>query len=381
MSVRRTVASMTPNPVAALDVVALDAYLRSRTETDQFTGVVRVDQDAADGTSRTLLEQGYGFASRAWQVPCTPDIRFDNASNTKLFTAVAALQQMDAGAFALDTSVIEYLGFAGTKIAPTVTPYHLLTHTSGIADDADEEAGERYEDLFVDKPNYALRHTLDILPNFVHKEPNFAPGEKTRYCNVSYVLLGLMVERATGMTYRDYVTENVFARAGMTDATFASSDVVTPRIAEGADPARDTLGAVTHWRRNVFSYPPVGAPDGGAHVTAGDLTAFRRALIAGRLLSPELTEAMLSPHEVYRSGVRAAHRTGFGFEFWTNRDGEIQCYWKEGINVGVSAILRYYPPAGVTLVILSTMEDGAWEPLKEVDRMLGLSHADLDTID
>ena len=364
----------------ALDVAALDAYLRQRTDDDLFAGVVRIDQDAADGTTRTLWEQGYGFASRAWQVPCTPDIRFDNASNTKLFTAVAALQQVDAGAFALDTSVTEYLGFAGTHIPATVTPYHLLTHTSGIADDADEDAGERYEDLFVDKPNYALRQTIDILPNFVHKRPNFAPGEGTRYCNVGYVLLGLMVERATGMTYRDYVAEHVFARAGMKDAVFASSDIVTPRIAEGADPVRDDSGAVTAWKRNVFSYPPVGAPDGGAHVTVRDVVAFHRALVGGRLLPPALTAQMLRPHEVYRARGTGTHRTGFGFEFLTDANGEIECYWKEGINVGVSATLTYYPPSRVTLVILSSMEDGAWEPVKQVDRMLGVTQVDPDTI-
>ena len=366
---------------AALDVDALDGYLRERTDRDLFAGVVRLDQDGSDGTTRTLWQHGYGFASRAWQVPCTPDIRFDNASNTKLFTAVAALHQVDAGAFTLDTPVIEYLGYAGTQIQASVTPYHLLTHTSGIADDADEEAGERYEDLFVDKPNYALRHTVDILPNFVHKPPNFAPGEGTRYCNVGYVLLGLMVERATGLTYRDYVAEHVFARAGMNDAVFASSDIVTPRIAEGADPVRDGSGQVTHWHRNVFSYPPVGAPDGGAHVTVNDVIAFHRALVGRRLLSSDLTAQMLSPHEVYQSRAGGTHRTGFGFEFLTDKDGQVECYWKEGINVGVSAILRYYPPSGVTLVILSSMEDGAWEPLKEVDRMLGVTAAGLDTID
>ena len=63
---------------------------------------------------------------------------------------------------------------------------------------------------------------------------------------------------------------------------------------------------------------------------------------------------------------------------WTNGNGECECYWKEGINVGVSAVLRYYPPSRVTVVILSTLESGAWDPLKQVDRMLGFTHADLD---
>jgi CubicO group peptidase (beta-lactamase class C family) len=361
-----------------IDVAVLDDYLHERTAADEFAGVVRIDVDRSDGTTDVLMERGYGYASRAWQVPCAPDIRFDTASVTKLFTAVAALQQVDAGAFALDTPVMEYLGFSGTQIPAGVTPYHLLTHTSGIADDADEEAGERYEDLFVDRPNYAFRHTIDILPNFIHKTPNFPPGEGTRYCNVSYVLLGLMIERATSMTYRDYVAENVFERAGMAGALFASSDIVTPLIAEGADPVRDDLGRVSRWQRNVFSYPPTGSPDGGAHVTAGDLVAFHQALRSGRLLSQELTAQMLTPHEILRTKPGGTHRTGFGFEFWIDADGGRACYWKEGMNVGASAVLRYYPSSQVTLVVLSNMEDGAWEPIHRVDDMLGVAHAGLD---
>ena len=126
----------------------------------------------------------FGYASRTWNIPTTAETRFDTASITKLFTAVATLQLVEQGAFALDTSVIGYLGAERTGISPAVTPYHLLTHTSGIADDADEEAGERYEDLFRGRPNNSVIETVDYLPQFVGKPPNFAPGEGCRYCNV-----------------------------------------------------------------------------------------------------------------------------------------------------------------------------------------------------
>ena len=97
-----------------IDVAAFDKYLQQRVGDDEFAGVVRIDRQRPDGSTEVVMERGYGYASRAWQVPCTPDTRFDTASITKLFTAVATLQQVDAGAFALDTPVIEYLGFAGT---------------------------------------------------------------------------------------------------------------------------------------------------------------------------------------------------------------------------------------------------------------------------
>jgi len=358
-----------------VDVAEIDDYLRQLTQDERFSGVVRLDRDCepgVSGESTVLLRQAYGLASRTWQVPCEVTTRFDTASATKLFTAVAALQQVEAGAFGLDTRVIEYLGLSGTMISEEVTTYHLLTHSSGIGDDADEDAGEVYEDLFVDRPNYAIRATEDFLPQFIEKAPNFAPGKGCRYCNVGYVLLGLMVERATALSYREYVVENVFERARMTHAGFASMDRVTPGVAEGADPVLDPSGEVVGWRRNIYSFPPIGSPDAGAQVTADDLLSFHQALVCGDLLGADLTAAMLVPHVQYRPRGTGFHMTGFGFEFETDVAGQVRSYWKEGLNVGVSAALCHYPSAGITLAILSNMQDGVWEPIKKIEATLNL---------
>ena len=150
---------------------------------------------------------------------------------------------MDAGAFGLDTGAVGYLGLEGTAISPEVTVRHLLTHTSGIGDDADEEAGESYEAVWRERPNYSVLETADFLPQFVNRPPNFAPGLGCRYNNCGYVLLGLMVERATGRSYRDVVREHVFGPAGMAGADFLRMDRVNERMAEGADPIRDERGA------------------------------------------------------------------------------------------------------------------------------------------
>ena len=123
---------------AAVAVRAVEALLRELEAADKFSGVVGVEQG-----EQTLLLEAFGYASRTWRIPATVDTRFDSASITKLFTAVATLQLLEHGAFTLDTSVMGYLGLEETGVSSAVTPYHLLTHTSGIADDADEEAGER----------------------------------------------------------------------------------------------------------------------------------------------------------------------------------------------------------------------------------------------
>ena len=335
----------------------LHRYLRDLAEADEFSGVVRVTVAGAE-----RFAGGYGWASRAWRVPNALDTRFDTASITKLFTAVAALQQVDAGSFSLDTGVTGYLGLDGTAIAPEVTLRHLLTHTSGIGDDADEEAGKSYEDLFRDRPNYAIRETADFLPQFVHRAPNFPPGTGCRYNNVGYVLVGLMIEKATGLPYRDVVRRDIFERAAMADSGFFRMDHVNDRVAEGADPIRVGTGAIEGWRRNVYSFPPIGSPDSGALVTAVDLDLFIRAVIEGRLLSADMTSGFLTPQVVRRERDGWTERFGYGPWFRVEPDGSVLFLEKEGINAGVSAIVRHYPARDLTLVILSNLEDGAWDP-------------------
>jgi CubicO group peptidase (beta-lactamase class C family) len=351
---------------AADTLRAVEALLGELEAADRFSGVVAI----SEGDQSPSVE-AFGYASRAWSIPNTVDTRFDTASITKLFTAVATLQLVEQGAFALNTSVVAYLGLKDAGISSDVTPYHLLTHTSGIADDADEEAGERYEDLFLERPNYSVMQTADYLPQFVGKAPNFAPGEGCRYCNVGYVLLGLMIERATGSTYREYVSQHVFARADMSRSGFFRMDVVEPDLAEGVERIEDENGGVAGWRRNIYSYPPIGGPDGGAHVTAGDLLRFHRAVKDGRLLGPAFTAELLSPKVRHSARGSGSHLMGFGFEFETDADDVMRSYWKEGVNVGVSGMLRHYPMNDITVTVLAVGEDTAWTPIKAIDDAVG----------
>src|SRR5690625_4001169 len=130
-----------------VDTDALHTALTDLADQGDFAGTVRIDVGPD-----TAFEGAYGLASYTWGVPARLDTRYDCASTTKLFTAVATLQQVDAGAFDLGTSAIDYLGLTGTSISPAVTVQHLLSHTSGMGDDADEEAGESYEALWRERP-------------------------------------------------------------------------------------------------------------------------------------------------------------------------------------------------------------------------------------
>jgi CubicO group peptidase (beta-lactamase class C family) len=343
----------------------LDRYFQDLEAKDLFSGVVLITQGES-----CLYSGTFGYASRTWQVRNTLHTRFDTASITKLFTSVATLQLIDQGQFGFETLVIDFLGLKDTAISEEVNVYHLLTHTSGIGDDSEEEDGEVYADLWVMKPNYSVTTTADFLPQFVHKPANFPPGEVCRYCNCSYILLGLMIEKVSGMSYRDYVRGNIFARTQMAHSDFLRLDRVHQNVAEGSDPLRDEAGKVIGWVKNIYSYPPIGSPDSGAYVTAGDLDAFLRSVQAGQLLSPELTAAFFSPQVHYQEMDGWTKLYGYGLWFYMDESDRIVCSQKEGINAGVSGLIRNYPALDINVVLLSNLEDGVWQPIRDIHDLL-----------
>jgi CubicO group peptidase (beta-lactamase class C family) len=336
-----------------MDTSGLDEFLDEK----EFSGVVLV----RDGDS-TVFEAARGLASRHWNIPNTMDMRFDTASVTKLVTSVAVLQQVGLGNLDLETSIHHYVDLDGTTISPAVTLLHLLTHTSGIADDADEEAGEDYDALFIDKPNYSVTEARDFLPQFAYKEPLAEPGVQCRYNNVGYILAGLALEKVTGMSYRDYVRAEVFAKAGMADSGFWDRRDPEPRIAEGWERRDDGS-----WFQNIYSYPPIGSPDGGAQVTAADLVRFIQSVRAGELLNAEFTEEFFSPQVEHDE----ATMYGFGLEFDMEEDGTVRSYYKDGVSTGATGIVRHYLEPGLDVVMLANVEAGAWDVVREIDARLG----------
>ncbi len=335
-----------------MDTTGLDAFLAD----NDFSGTVLIKRG-----NTTIFEAATGLATQRWGIPNSMDTRFDTASITKLFTSVAVLQLVGKGDLDLETSIHHYADLEGTTISTDITLLHLLTHTSGIRDDADEEDGEEYSDLFIDTPNYSIIETKDFLPQFVYKEPNAAPGVECRYCNVGYILAGLAIEKVTGLPYRQYVFDEVFTKAGMLDSGFYDRRDAAPRVAEGWDLVDGS------WVENIYSYPPIGSPDGGAHVTAADLVRFIQAVRAGELLNAEFTEEFFIPQVEHDDETWY----GFGLEFDMNDDGSVRSYYKDGINAGASGIIRHYIDDDLDIAVLSNSEEGAWAVIRELDERLG----------
>ncbi len=89
---------------------------------------------------------------------------------------------------------------------------------------------------------------------------------------------------------------------------------------------------------------------------------------AGTLWSPALTEAYLTPQVHYRAREGWNQWWGYGLWFYVDAGGQVVGYQKEGINARVSGVIRHFPQRDVSVVILSNMEDGAWEPIWEIHK-------------
>jgi len=183
------------------------------------------------------------------------------------------------------------------------------------------------------------------------------------------VLLGLMVEKAAGINYRDYILQHVFIPAGMNNSNFFWMDQVNDNVAEGADPIRND-DEIVGWKRNIYSFPPVGSPDAGAHVTAGDLDRFLRSMKDGRLVSQTLSDAFFTPQVHYREYEDWKMFYGYGMWFYVDRQGAVVCCQKEGINAGVSGMVRYFPKNDINVIILANMEEAAWKPIWHIHEMV-----------
>ncbi|MET8148664.1 serine hydrolase domain-containing protein [Actinoplanes sp. NPDC049668] len=324
---------------------------RKLTTLPDFSGAIRIEQ-----AGREVYRGSFGLANRAWQVHNDQETRFRVASISKMFTAVAVLRLVEQGQFGLGDRIGTMLDLSGTTLPAEVTVEQLLTMTSGIADWFDESGDweKNWAELIRRQPIYLLRRHEDYLPLFAHEPPLSAPGERYSYNGAGYLLLGMLIERITGDTYFDHIRRHVFEPAGMHGAGFVALDDVEPHIAEGYLPPTDADGAVTGWKRNIYSTTPEGAADGGATCTTADLIAFNRALRGGLLLGQELTSRMLTP-QVKQQDERTRGYTwkySYGVMFILDDHDTVVRWGHTGEEDGVSARLYHYPGLDVDVAIL-----------------------------
>ncbi|MDR7276919.1 serine hydrolase domain-containing protein [Catenuloplanes atrovinosus] len=308
----------------------------------EFSGVVSVDR-----AGEPSLRRAYGLANRADERPNRVDTRFAIASGSKGFVAVAALSLIESGELRRDTTARSLLGADLPLIAADVTVEHLLAHRSGIGDYLDEYENEN-DDVtahVLSEPVHRLDRTDAFLPMLDGLPTVFGAGERFRYCNGGYVVLALILERASGVPFHDLIDARVFRPAGMAGTAYLRSDELPSNTAVGYL-YRDGP------RSNVLHLPVRGNGDGGAYSTAADISTFWRALFGGVLVSPASVAELVRPHT-----ARADGDFGYGLGFWLRPDGRIQL---EGQDAGVSFRSVHDPATATTWTVLCNWSDGAW---------------------
>jgi len=201
------------------DVEGLDGFIYDQVRDDLFSGAVLIAKDNAP-----FFKKAYGLASRRFDAPNRVDTKFNIGSLNKMFTHVAVAQLAEREKIAYDAPIKEYLPDYPPEVSGRVTIDHLLNFTSGMG----HYWNERF---FASMGN--LRRVDDFIRLFIDEPLAFEPGERRQYSNNGYVLLGKIVEAVSGRDYYDYVRENIYKPAGMTDTDHYELDRPVPNLAIG----------------------------------------------------------------------------------------------------------------------------------------------------
>lgn len=265
------VARVTGPPMTAAQVTrALHARLDSLASVDAFSGAVLL----AHGDT-VLLRSAWGLASRKDRTPNTAETRFNIGSINKAFTRAAIEQLAAAGKLHLTDTVDRWLSDYPKDKGSRITIQQLLDHRGGTGD----IFNERYQAM-----DHGTVKTIADWMNVIRDNPlEFEPGTKQAYSNAGYVLLGAIVEKASGESYYDYVRTHVYAPAGMTATDSYLRDPGPPNRATGYTRRDAADGA---WRENTAMLPGRGSPAGGGYSTVDDLKRFADALRSGKLGGP-----------------------------------------------------------------------------------------------
>ncbi len=287
---------------------ALKAFLDEKTRADEFSGVVLVAKD-----SRVLFHEAYGLADRNAKVPNRKDTKFNLGSINKIFTRVAIYQLERQGKLSLDDTIKKFLPeYPNAQAVEKVTVRQLLNMTSGIGD----FFGDRYDAT----PKEKILTLADYLPFFADQPLEFEPGTSNRYSNGGYIVLGLIIEKLTGVDYYAYVRENIFKPCGMTDTDAFPRDANTPNLARGYTREGEKPGSPRVL--NFATLPGRGSSAGGGYSTAEDMLKYTLAVKDKKIYLPD-------------------NQTGLGIA---------------GGAPGINSVLEWDPRSGYIVIVLTNFD-------------------------
>lgn len=356
-----------------------------------FSGVVSIVRPAGNVSFAQGAMGGKG------STPMQTNAQFNIGSAGKMWTAVSIAQLVDAGKLGLDDPIGRHVGGL-TKEAEAVTIRQLLTHSGGMGN------------FFVPENLEVMRRarTLsDLKPLILAEKPMFPPGSRSQYSNSGFLLLGLIIEKASGQSYADYLQKNIFAPAGMTASGVMPAAAKVRAIGmtnfpedgegpgapppgpppgpppPGAQPGPPPPGGQPGPPPGPIMMPPpgplrvspeaqmMGSSAGGSYSTPVDMQRFFAALMAAKLTSPAMRDALTSrqiemlpakgplPAINYGLGFMVAGYQGHG---WFGHNGGLP-----GGNVATAV----FPKDQVTTIVMSNRDPPAADMMmRRVQEML-----------
>ncbi|WP_109123689.1 serine hydrolase domain-containing protein [Dyella sp. C11] len=282
-----------------------------------------------------LVRRGYGLANMETREAATPATNYRLASVSKQFTAAAILLLAERGKLSLDDHARHWLPELPAS-HEDITIRQLLSHGGGLID---------YEDL-MPADQTAQISDADVL-HMLAAEPRsyFPPGTSYRYSNGGYVLLGLIVERASGQSLPDFLARNIFQPLGMSHTLLYVHG--GPAVTHRAYGYSDDNG---HWMQTDQSPTSATRGDGGIYSSIDDLAKWDAALYDHRLLSDNSRQLAFSAQNTV-TGEPDVDSYGYGWRI----HGDV--LWHSGESMGFRNVIIRWPKQHLTVILLSNRND------------------------
>ena len=369
-------------PDTVKNVTELDAYLEKlvNSGTPQGLSMAIVKNDSI------VYSKGFGWADGPRKIQATPQSVYHWWSITKIPTAIAILQLLEQGKLQLDDPISKYLSFFHVKYpshnSSTITIRQLLNHSSGIPD---ASAFDLMKWIHQDGEPHLNQTALieKVFPEFSSLE--FEPGENTAYTNIGYMLLGAIIEKVSGQSYKEYIRHYILEPLEMKQTDFVYTREMEPYEAAGSHPSFNFMSPLLYtmigsyiretsekhiWMKRVYTdQEPSSALIGSTMDAARLIRAYlNNGMLDGhRILSEKSIGLMTNDSHVAEANDKGSYffRQGIGWQVFKEKSGyKLQ---HTGGGPGFYAIMQIYPSDNLGLIMFCndiTLEKYGWKVLR-----------------
>lgn len=269
---------------ATFDLKAIDRFLAAQVQSKDSVGLsVAIVRDG-----KVVLARGYGQRSLKPEAPVTTDALFAAGSITKQFTCACIFLLAEDGRLSVRDPVAKW--YPELTKAKEITLYDLMTHAAGYPD--------YYPLDFVDRRMQKPVVPDEMLRDYAGGKLDFDPGRRWSYSNTGYVLLGRIVERVSGKSFAEFLTDRILKPLGLTHTVF-DPPADHPGLAQGY--TAFALGPPEPAKREAAGWIHAA---GALYTTPTDLATWDIALVSGKVLKPESFRRMTTPRDLSDGRVR-----------------------------------------------------------------------------